>query len=357
MPEKQENKFELKWMAVETTGRCNLNCVHCRCAEDLPDELSTDDLTGLLDHAASFASPVVVLSGGEPLLREDVFDVAAHGTGVGLRIGLATNGTLVTADIARRIKESGIKIVALSLDGATKQAHDSFRRQEGSFDAAVRAARVLRDEGVPFIVNSSFTKKNREDIKGAFELARSLGAKAWYMFMVVPTGRAEAALEDLLDADRYDEILRWHYEAEKGVDDILMRPTCAPTYYRVVRQMNRESDSPLEQRTLSFSTGGSKGCVAGQSICFIDRAGGVFPCSYFPMSAGSIKEKPLREIWENSELLSDIRDFSRWEGDCGICEYRNVCGGCRVRAHVLGDGCLAKDPMCNYVPKRSGGGE
>ena len=354
MPPLEKKNCELAWMAVEVTGGCNLDCVHCRCRDFKGLDLSKENLFRLLDEAAEFAKPVVVLSGGEPLLRDDVFEIARHGADRGLRMALATNGTLMTRAVAGRIEDSGIKIVSLSLDGATRAVHDDFRRAPGAFDAAVRAAHILKDAGIPFIINSSFTKKNQAQIKHTYRLAKTLGAKAWYMFMVVPTGRAEGAADELIDAETYDEILEWHYDAEKDECDMLMRPTCAPHYYRIIAEKNRGSGDPLERRSLSFSPGGAKGCVAAQKICFVDHEGFVYPCSYFHVPAGNFLETPFREIWEDSELFNNLRDYSKYTGDCGICEYRNVCGGCRVRAQAASGDYLAKDPLCRFVPARAG---
>ena len=348
--------FQLKWLAWEITRRCNLHCVHCRSSSELevrehPD-FSTEEAYRVIDDIASFSSPVVVLSGGEPLLRRDVFDIASYGTGKGLRMCLATNGTLVTPEICGRIKEAGIKMVSLSLDGSVAEVHDDFRQQPGAFQGTMNAARLFREHGIGFLINSSFTKRNQEEIPKVYRLAKEIGATAWYMFMIVPTGRGKEILEELISPEDYEEILRWHYEMEKNEHDMLVRPTCAPQYYRVRLQMAKAEGVKLEHRTLKFSTGGSKGCLAGQLICLIDVDGNVLPCSYFPVAAGNIRQTPLREIWEDSELFRALRDFSSYKGKCGACEYIRVCGGCRARAYAINGDYLAEEPFCRYVPGR-----
>jgi len=246
--------FEPKWVAWEITRRCNLRCVHCRSSSLLeagnhPD-FSLHQARLVLDDIASYASPVVVLSGGEPLLRPDVFDIARHGTALGLRMCMATNGTLVTEAVCDGIKDSGIKMVSLSLDGARAETHDNFRNQAGAFAGTMNAIRLFNERGIPFLVNSSFTVRNREEIPDIYRLVKQLGAKAWYMFMIVPTGRGEDIMDELIPEDIYDEILDWHYRVEKEEDELLMRPTCAPHYYRIVRQKAKEEGSSFKRRNL-----------------------------------------------------------------------------------------------------------
>ena len=346
--------FEPKWIAWEITRRCNLKCVHCRSSSQLeakehPDS-SHEEALRILDDIASYAKPVVVLSGGEPLLRRDVFELAKYGGEKGLRMCLATNGTLVTEETCLKIKDAGIKMVSLSLDGSTAAVHDDFRCQPGAFEGTLNAARLFREHGIKFLINSSFTKRNQEEIPRIYKLAKELGATAWYMFMIVPTGRGEEIMGELISPEDYEELLGWHYEMEKNEDELLVRPTCAPNYYRVVLQKSKEQGDDFKRRSLQFSTGGSKGCLAGQLICLIDVDGNVLPCSYFPMSAGNIREKSFKEIWEESELFKQLRDFKGYKGRCGSCEYVNVCGGCRARAYAVTGDYLAEEPFCNYIP-------
>ncbi|HID97890.1 MAG TPA: radical SAM protein [Thermodesulfobacteriaceae bacterium] len=349
-------KFELKWLAWEITRRCNLRCVHCRSSSNLevkehPD-FSLSEAFRTLDDIASFAKPVVVLSGGEPLLRQDVFQIAKYGTEKGLRMCLATNGTLVTPKICVRIRESGIRMVSLSLDGSSADVHDDFRQQPGAFDGTINAAGLFREHGISFLINSSFTKRNQDEIEKTYRLTKELGATAWYMFMIVPTGRGEDIMQELISPEDYETLLEWHYGMEKNEHDILVRPTCAPHYYRIRLQKSKELGEKVEHRTLKFSTGGSKGCLAGQLIALIDVDGNVLPCSYFPLPAGSLKEQSLQDIWNNSSLFRELRDFSSYKGSCGACEYIRVCGGCRARAYAVHGDYLAEEPFCSYTPMK-----
>ena len=307
-----------------------------------------------MDNIASYCQPVFVLSGGEPLMRPDLYEIARYGSQKGFRMCIATNGAMLDDSHCRQIIESNIKMVSMSLDGSTAAIHDDFRKVPGAFEGVLRAAEQLRRHGIKFIVNSSFTKRNRHDIANTFQRAKELGATAWYMFMIVPTGRGEDVKTELIETEDYNEILHWHYEQEKIEKDILMRPTCAPHYYRLVRQQNKraEKEEKLKRRSLSFSTGGGKGCIAAQSICFINARGEVNPCSYLPLSAGNILERSFKEIWEDSKLFRDMRDFQSYQGRCGQCEYLNVCGGCRARAYSITGNYMDEEPFCDHVPHR-----
>jgi heme b synthase len=347
-------EFIPKWIAWEITRRCNLRCIHCRSSSGIevkehPD-FSTQEAFRIIDDIISYAKPVIVLSGGEPLLRKDVFEIAGYGTERGLRICLATNGTLVNDDICEKIKVSGIKIVSLSLDGSEETVHDDFRNQKGAFAGTIHAAQLFREHGIEFIINSSFTKRNQEEIPKTYKLAKELGATAWYMFMIVPTGRGEEIMNELISKEDYEEVLEWHYQMEKNEKEMLVRPTCAPHYYRIVLQKSKEEGTKFERRTLKFSTGGAKGCIAGQLIALINVDGDVLPCSYFPKPAGNIKVQSFKDIWENSELFKELRNFKRYKGKCGSCEYVSVCGGCRARAYSVYGDYLEEEPFCGYMP-------
>jgi heme b synthase len=349
-------EFIPKWIAWEITRRCNLRCVHCRSSSSLEVEAHPDfpiaEAYRILDDIADYAKPVIVLSGGEPLMRKDVFQIAKYGTDKGLRMCIATNGTLVDDEICEKIKDSGIRIASLSLDGSEEAVHDNFRGQKGAFTGIINAARLFKKHGIEFIINSSFTKRNQEDIPKVYKLAKEIGATAWYLFMIVPTGRGEEIMNELISKEDYEKILEWHYQMEKNEKDLLVRPTCAPHYYRIVLQKSKEEGSQFQRRTLKFSTGGSKGCIAGQLIALIDVDENVLPCSYFPKPAGNLKEQSFRDIWEKSELFRELRDFKKYKGKCGSCEYITVCGGCRARAYAVRGDYLEEEPFCGHMPVR-----
>ena len=348
--------FIPKWLAWETTQRCNLKCVHCRCSSDMQSaegDFSTEEAFRLIDDICEVSTPVMVLSGGEPLMRKDIFEIARYGTAKGLRMCMATNGTLVTDEVCRQMIEADIKMVSLSLDGSCPAVHDDFRAAPGAFAGVVRAAETLKRNGIKFLINSSFTKRNQHVIGATFRVAKSLGATAWYMFMIVPTGRGEDIMSELISKEDYEEILSWHYRQEKEESEILMRPTCAPHYYRVVPQLAKAEGVDFKRRSLTFSTGGGKGCIAAQTICLIDCFGNLKPCSYFHSSVGNVKQMKFKDLWFNSKVFNELRDFTKYTGRCGECEYVNICGGCRARADAVHGDYLAEEPFCNYVPVRT----
>ena len=340
----------LKWVAWETTRQCNLKCVHCRSNAGIsgPADIGTKKAFLLMDRVAEFARPVFVLSGGEPMLRPDIFELAGYGNSLGFKMALATNGSLIDDAACGKMKSSGIRIAALSLDGPNAAVHDDFRKQRGSFDAVLSAARGFRKHSIEFVINSSFTTRNRDFIADTRVLAKELGAKAWYMFLVVPMGRGKELLQEIIPPGEHEKILRWHYGAEITEDRMLMRPTCAPSYYRIFAQEQRKKGASARRRSLSYSPGGGRGCVAARSIAYIGAGGDVYPCSYFTQSGGNIFDRSLREIWD-SELFRGFRDGSG-RGKCGRCEYGRVCGGCRARALIYNNDMGSDDPFCGHVP-------
>lgn len=349
-------KWIPKWIAWEIIGTCNLNCIHCRSAASIasdPGIFDTERAKRFIEeiHALN-QETTVVLTGGEPLLHKDWDKIALYGTNKGLRICIATNGTLVDDEVCLKMKDVGIKMVSLSLDGPNSKVHDDFRGQIGAFDGVMKAIEMFKKHDIPFLINSSFTQRNQDYIKDVYNLVKQIKPIAWYMFMIVPVGRGKELFKELIKPEDYDEILKWHFEMELEEKEILVRPTCAPQYYRICYEVAKERNIKYERRSLKFSTGGSKGCVAGQLIAMVDAYGNVKPCSYFPLSAGNIKETTFSDIWFNSKLFKDLRNFKEYKGKCGVCEYINVCGGCRARAFTETGDYMEVDPYCSYVPKK-----
>lgn len=336
----------------ETTASCNLKCIHCRASEvgfRSPDELTAQESFALLDSIASFARPVIVLSGGEPVVREDIFDIATYGTGLGLRMVLATNGTLVDAETADQMAKSGIQRVSVSIDGASAQAHDRFRRVSGAFDAAIEGIGHIKSAGIPFQINTSVTRQNFDELPLVLKLAKELGAVALHIFLLVPTGCGKEIAEDeMISSEQYEKVLNWLYE-QSGNVNINLKATCAPHYYRIIRQ-----HAAAEGRKVSVETHGldamTRGCLAGTGVCFVSHRGDVYPCGYFPVSAGNVRETDFGIIWRDSRLFGELRDESLLQGKCGKCEYRRVCGGCRARAYAASGDYLAEEPCCSFSP-------
>jgi heme b synthase len=349
----KDKNNELRLVFWELTKRCNLRCVHCRAEADMEyhEELSAVEIKQTIDDIAAFAKPIIVLTGGEPLYRVDVFDIAQYAVSKRLRVALATNGTLIDDGIARKIKETGIARVSISIDGPDAATHDNFRGIPGSFDLALRGAHELAWAGVEFQFNTTITRRNVKHFESLLGMAQSLGAKALHVFMLVPVGcGAEIAESDMLSAEEYERILNRLYEFSRD-SGFEVKATCAPHYYRIIRQRARQ-----EGRKISFETDGlsavTRGCLAGTGVCFISHTGDVQPCGYLPLMAGNIKEQSISEIWQNSELFNGLRNFSKLTGKCGECEYVAYCGGCRARAYFETGSPFDEEPYCLYTPAR-----
>jgi heme b synthase len=341
-------------VAWEVTRRCNLSCIHCRASAErgpYPGELTADEGLRLLDDLASFARPVVILTGGEPLLREDIFDLARHGTERGLRMVMAPNGTLIDAEKSLRIKASGIQRVSVSLDGATRGTHDRFRRVEGAFDGALRGIEHLKNAGVEFQINTTVTRGNCEELPSILNLAVTLGAAAHHLFLLVPTGRGKELEGQTIQAADYEKILNWFYDQREKFP-LQLKATCAPQYYRVLRQRLRAEGRKLDPQTHGLDAV-TRGCLGGVGFCFISHRGEVQPCGYLEALSGDIRKQSLREIWAQSPVFRKLRDFSGYKGRCGHCEYIRVCGGCRARAFEKTGDLLAEEPLCMHSPSFS----
>jgi AdoMet-dependent heme synthase len=373
----------------ETTTSCNLRCVHCRCIDVIDErpsrELPTMRALDLVDQLAALSPrPLLVLSGGEPLLRHDIHTVAAHATASGLAVALATNASLVHRDTAARIAKDGIRRVSVSLDGADAETHDSFRSVPGSFTAALAGIAALRAAGVPLQINTTVSRHNIDQLDRMLVLSRELGAVALHLFLLVPVGCGmEIAEDEQISAGEYERVLRWLYKVREGAPDLQLRATCAPHFHRVERQMEEEAGTAREGAPAAASgrpahaaaamhatagehaaaaagPGGSphgaggtmhastRGCLAGTGVCFVSHTGKVYGCGYLPVEAGDLAEQSLADIWETSPLFAELRAFDKLHGKCHGCDYVSVCGGCRARAYGMTGDYLGEEPLCAY---------
>jgi len=342
---------DLRLVAWEITRNCNLNCVHCRAAATMgpyEGELETAACRKLLDEIAKVGRPIVILTGGEPLLRPDIFEVARYGTDAGLRMVMAVNGTMVTPDVAEQMAASGIRRISVSLDGADRETHDRFRGVEGAFEGALQGIQHAKAAGIEFQINTTISKINLDQIPGILQLAESLGAAAHHIFLLVPTGRGKYLLNQEIDAEQYEQTLNWFYDQQKNTS-LQLKATCAPHYYRILRQRARE-----EGRKVNFETHGldavTRGCLGGTSFCFVSHRGIVQPCGFLDVNSGDVTKSSFDDIWKNSEVFRNLRDFDSLEGKCGRCEYRRVCGGCRARAYEATGDYMQEEPLCSYQP-------
>jgi len=402
--QKPAGEHKARLIFWEVTKGCNLRCVHCRAtATELssPSDLSTASALSIIDQIAAAANPILVLSGGEPLFRSDIFQLAHYATDKGLRVALATNGTLVTKEVARMIVDSGVKRVSISLDGADAATHDAFRAIPGAFDAAVQGLRNLQALGMSTQINTTIARHNAHQLPDVLKLAKSLGADALHTFLLVPVGcGVDIAAEQMVPPDEYERMLNWFYDRslEGGIE---LKATCAPHYFRVVRQRraaegrSAQAAAKAQERPAEASTIGpaemmmpgstgillkpqgaghpgeplrgqhsghpsghphdmnamTKGCLAGTGVCFISHEGEVYPCGYLPALAGDLRKQSFVEIWENSAVFNALRDTNNLTGKCGCCEFRNICMGCRARAFAATGDYLAEEPFCVYEPR------
>jgi len=392
-------EFTPRLIFWEVTKGCNLRCIHCRAtATELmsPQDLPTAKALNIIDQIADFGNPILVLSGGEPLYRADIFELAEYGTKRGLRVALATNGTLVTKDVAKKIKQAGIKRVSISLDGSDATTHDSFRGIPGAFDAAVYGMRNLQELGVSVQINTTIARHNAHQLPAVLDLARKLGADALHTFLLVPVGCGVDIAEDqMVPPAEYERMLNWFYD-QSLAGDIELKATCAPHYFRVSRQRRAadrlagKPEPPVKvahhaaeigptDMTMPGSTGISlkpgggppaghtghpgghpgdmnattKGCLAGTGVCFLSHEGEVFPCGYLPALAGDLRKQSFADIWNDSQVFHALRDDDNLKGKCGCCEFRHVCMGCRARAYAATGDFLAEEPFCVYEPGTS----
>lgn len=345
-------------IAWESTRACNLACRHCRASAQLepaPDQLTTSEVKELIDEISAMYhtrsapwKPIFIISGGEPLMRDDVFEIASHATDQGLRPAISPNGTLITPEAVERMMAAGIKRVSVSIDGSSAARHDAIRGVVGAFDAAKRGVGHCRDGGLPFQINTTVMRQNVDDLETLHGLVVSLGAAAWHIFMLVPTGRGR--IDDELTAQGYEQILNRIYDAALD-SPIPLRVTCGPQFMRLVLTRKEESVTPPNlvgrQRGLDRM---SRGCLAGMGYCFVSHRGEVYPCGYLPVLAGNVREESFETIYQDSPVFQQLRDLGQLEGKCGECAFVHRCGGCRARAFALTGNYMAEEPYCAYNP-------
>ncbi len=351
---------DLRLVFWETTAACNLACRHCRRIEvqEDPEQLSTRDGERIISEIAAVAEfqksggesrrmpTILVFSGGEPLMRPDVWQLATFARGQGLATALATNGTQVDATVAERIRSTGFQRVSVSLDGADAATHDAFRGLTGSFEAACNGLRKLHAAGVATQVNCTVARHNAHQLPHMRTLAMELGAEALHLFVVVPVGcGVELGACDRLSAEEVEEVLTW-LASQSQDPRLFVKATCAPQYYRIIRQSAEGMPEAHGHGGHAGLNAMTRGCLAGSSVCFISHRGEVFPCGYFPVRCGDLRKQPFAEVWANSSVFHDLRDPGLLGGACGSCGYKGVCGGCRARAYAESGNYLAEEPDC-----------
>ena len=321
-------------MSWNTTNNCNMFCAHCyrESGEKAKGELDTVQAKKLISEVAKAGFKIMIFSGGEPMTREDIYELIAYAKEQGLRPVLGSNGSLITKEAAEKLKAAGLAGAGISLDSLDKKKHDDLRRMEHAWDLAVEGMKNCINAGIRTQIHTTVMDWNAEEIEDIMDFAVKIGASAHHIFFLVPTGRGEEIVDQALGREEYEAILTRIMKKAATVP-IEVKPTCAPQFMRVSEQMGQH---------LRFS----KGCLAGISYCIISPKGDVQPCAYMKMEIGNVKETPFDEIWRDNEIFKMLRTESYKDG-CGSCGFKKKCGGCRARAAYYHNGdYMAEDPFC-----------
>jgi AdoMet-dependent heme synthase len=331
----------------EVTQACDLACLHCRASAApcrSPRELDTAEGFHLLEEIKRFGDPLMVFTGGDPLKRPDLFDLLSYSAGLGLRTTVTPSATpLLTGDAVEAFQRCGVARMALSVDGATSEAHDAFRGVHGSFARSLAALEQARRIGLQTQINTTVNVRNRHTLPEIASLVAASGAALWSVFFLVPTGRA--ARQDDLDAAGYEETFRALYDlsAEAHFD---IKTTEAQHYRRYLCE-RRKAEGPGKGRTSELRQAGIND---GKGLVFVAHDGGIFPSGFLPVAAGNVRRDALGEVYRNAPLFRQLRDSSRLGGKCGRCQYRNLCGGSRSRAYAVTGDPMGEEPKCTYQP-------
>jgi len=327
-------------IAFEVTRRCRFNCKHCRAAAgpDANDELNTSQCKKILKAIAKLTKCVIILTGGEPMERKDIYQIIQYAQKLGLKPVLATCGYLIDEKAIKKLKKAGVTALSFSLDGASADTNDAFRQSRGAFDAVIQAAKTVKKARIRFQINTTISKLNAEEVIGIAELARQLGADCFNPFILVPTGRGAEIEDAVLDPVEYEYLLNELLRIKLKYQ-IKVRVTCGPQFARVCRQ--------AEAKGLAEEV---SGCMGGRGFGFISYSGDVQICGFLDKSAGNLVENnfDFGKIWKESRLLQEIRDLKGYKGKCRVCDYVGVCGGCRARAYAMTGDYLGTDPACDY---------
>ncbi|MEE9191232.1 MAG: heme b synthase [Candidatus Aerophobetes bacterium] len=346
-----QDSYKPRLIACEVTRRCNLACLHCRASAESnpsPDELTGEEWMRVIDQIASLGTPILILTGGEPILRKDIYEIAEHAASKGLRVVLSSNGVNINRESTRKMKNAGIKRLAISLDGATPKTHDHFRGVKGAFKEAVKGIKEAKEADLDFQINTTITRLNLEEVPKILDLAARLGAVAYHPFLLVPVGRGSQLRSQEISAEEYEEVLWWFAETKEKMS-LPIKVTCAPHYYRVLHQRGEKGGKALSTQTHGLDAF-TRGCLGGTAFCFVSFTGDVQPCGYLELKCGNVRKKNFSDIWKNSQGFNDLRNIGKYQGKCGRCEFKRICGGCRARAYSVSGSYLAEEPYCVYEP-------
>ena len=358
-----QTPFTLAW---EITRACALNCIHCRAEAQKkrnPLELTTEEGLRLIDQIVDIGKPILIVTGGDPLMRRDVYEFLGYAVSKGLRVALSPSATkLVRREILQKVKDAGVHMVHISLDGSTPETHDAFRGFRGSFQRSIEILEDLQALSIPIQIGTTVSRHNLHDLPAMAKLIEQAGITVWSVFFLVPTGRGK--ISDMLSPTEHEEVYNWLYDLSQKVP-FHIRTTAAQAYRRVVIQHTRAAAGPpsaddtaavrweLTGAGYAFKEGRApmeRGVNDGSGFCFIDHLGNVCPSGFLPLSAGNVRERPLADIYRQAPLFQDLRNPAKLKGKCGVCEFKQVCGGSRARAYGVTGDYLAADPSCTYIP-------
>ena len=345
--------FLITW---SLTTRCNLKCKHCY-SESSPeagyDDLTTEEALKVIDEIADWGIGLLVFDGGEPLLREDFFQIAEYASSRGITTGIGSNGTMVDTATAKRLVSVGIRYASVSIDGADADTHDTFRGEVGNFKKALEAASVLKGAGLPFQFNTVIRKKTVPQVSDIFRMAIDYGAFGMELFDLLPVGRAKRECQDeVLTVKERQEIVEWLVQTQIGYPLSIETPSL-PQYPLILKQNVEEGIYPkhIPMEELARTAYYGRGCAAGRprGYLVIRNNGELNPCIFLQINLGNVKEKGIRQIWQESLVLAQLRNRDLLKGECGQCNYKDICAGCRARAYVQSGDMLASDPGCWFI--------
>ncbi|MBT2637961.1 TIGR04053 family radical SAM/SPASM domain-containing protein [Bacillus sp. ISL-45] len=357
------NPYIVIW---EVTRACQLKCLHCRAdAQNKPDprELTPEEGINLIDQIFDLGNPMLVFTGGDCMMREDLFDLADYAIKKGMRVSMTPSATdNVTKEKMQRAKEVGLSRWAFSIDGPTPEIHDHFRGTPGSFDLTIEKVKYLNDLNMPLQLNTVISRYNYNHLEQMAELMKELKVVMWYIFLLVPTGRGQ--LDACLTPAEHEKVFRWLYELSKTAP-YEIKTTAAQHYRRVVFQqkarenrVNKEDgiryEDTLTKDMASMTDGlkrAPKGVNDGNGFLFISHTGEVMPSGLLPLVGGNVREKPLADIYRNSPIFKDLRSPDKYKGKCGVCEFRFVCGGSRSRTYAVTGDYMDSEQFCVYIPE------
>ncbi|HJV46445.1 MAG TPA: TIGR04053 family radical SAM/SPASM domain-containing protein [Bacillota bacterium] len=350
----------------EVTRACALKCLHCRAEAQYkrdPRELSFEEGKNLIDQIKAMDNPLLVFTGGDPLMREDIYDLAEYAVSIGVRVSMTPSATpKVTKRAIERAKEVGLSRWAFSLDGSCAQIHDRFRGTNGSFDLTMNAIQYLKELEIPLQINTTVSRYNIDDLENIASKLEAMGVVLWSVFFLVPTGRGKET--DMISPVEHEKVFNWLYDLSQKVPfDI--KTTAAQHYRRVVLQRKKQENPQAGKFFADVMTGkqvtkdglgrAPKGVNDGNGFVFISHIGDVYPSGLLPIQCGNIREQSLASIYRDSPVFKSLRDPDQYKGKCGVCEYRTICGGSRARAYAMTGDYLESEPFCTYIPKAYNG--